>query len=177
MAAAVERDRARATLGFVQHVLHGLELAVRPNRPEIGIDDVIDQRREAVQALLTRAALRSVEIAGEHAGRVDVAERVAIGRGRGERAPTDPAASASAVLDRHGLAEDGLEIPGKQSRRDVAAAACGVWHDHQNPAGGKLLREGRTVSDDGQRRRARGCEETTPADGRNHIRPPPLWSE
>ena len=25
---------------------------------------------------------------------------------------------------------------------------------HQNPAGGKLLREGRTVSDDGQRRRA-----------------------
>src|SRR5262249_17569893 len=131
----------------------------------------------AAQALSGRAARGWAEKAGEEAGRADVAGRVATGRGGGERAPTDPATAASAVLDRHGLAEDGLEIPGKQSRRDVAAAARGVGHDHQNPAGGKLLREGRTASYDGQRRRARGCEETTPAEGRNHIRPPPLWSQ
>src|SRR5262249_41854627 len=57
LAAAVERDRARAALSFVHHVLHGLELAVRPNRPEIGIDHVIDQRRETCQALLARPAI------------------------------------------------------------------------------------------------------------------------
>src|SRR5260370_1770313 len=128
MAAAVERDRTWAALGLVDDVLHGLELAVGPHRPEIGIDDVIDQWREALQVLLARTTLRFIEIAGEHARRVDVADGVAVGLRRGERGPTDPATAGGAILDRHGLADYRFEIPGKQSRRHVAAAASGIGH-------------------------------------------------
>src|SRR5262245_22082682 len=80
--------------------------------------------------------------------------------------------AAGSMLDSHGRAEDGLEIPGKQSRRDVAAAACGIAHDHQDPAGGKLLREARTVSDDGQRRRTCGRAENATSAARIHGRLP-----
>ncbi len=113
VAAAVERDRTGAALGLLDDVLHAFELAVGSHRPKVGIDDVIDQRREALQIFRARAALHSVEIAGEHARRVDVANGVAVGLRRGERAPTDPPAAAGAVLDRHRLAEDGFEIPGE----------------------------------------------------------------
>src|SRR4029077_5474470 len=94
LAAGVERNRTRAALGLVDDVLYGFELAVGSHRPKIGIDDMIDQRREALQVLRVRAALCSVKIDGSTAGRVDVADGVAVGLRRGERAPTDPAAAA-----------------------------------------------------------------------------------
>src|SRR5262249_4782206 len=91
---------------------------------------------------------------------------------RGEEAPAEPATAAGAILDRHGLAENRFEIPRKQSRRDVAPAARGVGHDHQDPARGKLLREARTMSDDGERRRTCGRAEKTTSAARIHRRLP-----
>src|SRR5262249_14305271 len=138
----------------------------------IGIDHVIDQRRETLQALLARPPPRAHNIVREHAGRGYIAQRIHIASRRGASAPPDPAADTRAALARPPLAASPLEPPRSESRRDGAAAACGVWHDHQNPAGGELLRETRTMSKQGQRRHARGGENTAPADGRDHVLPP-----
>ena len=142
-------------LASLDHVLHGLEFAVGLHRPHVVVGDVVDQRREAFEVFLARAARLLVEIAGEYVRHVDVADGVAVGLRLRERAPADPAAAAGAVLDRDRLAEDRLEVARQQPCRDVAAAAGGVGHDHQRGrALGTAAQDGPNPAD-GQRRGAR----------------------
>ena len=137
----------------VDDVLHGLERAVGLHRPDIVVDDVVHDRREALEPLL--AADLRIEIAGIHARHVEIAERVAVRLRGGERAPADPAAATGAVLDRHRLADHRLQILRQQARGDVGAAAGAIRHD-QRQVPLRILRMRDVRAGEQERRRARG---------------------
>ena len=106
-----DTDLLGRLLGSLDHVLDGLEGAVRLDCPNVVVKHVVHQRREAVQVLL--ATDFGIEIAGIHARDIEIAQRVAVGRRRSQRAPAEPAPAAGSVLDRYGLAHGNFEVPGK----------------------------------------------------------------
>ena len=81
-----DRDAVGRLLRGLDHVLDGLERTVGLHRPDVVVDHVIDQRREAVEAFL--AADLRIEIARIHARHVEIAERIAVRPARQRARPS-----------------------------------------------------------------------------------------
>ncbi len=161
-ARAKRRDADRASGAFFAASTTSftrLERRIRFHRPDIVVEHVVHQRREAVERLL--AIILPVEIAGIHRRHVEIADGVAVRLRLRERAPADPAAAARSVLHRYRLAEHGLEILRQHARGDVGAAARAIRHDQRDIAFG-ILRGGR-------QRAGRECERQHGAERDGHV--------
>jgi hypothetical protein len=111
------------------------------------VDDVGDER-EVLEAVAHAALDRD----GDHVGRVDEADRVAVGPRPGELGEAELAARARAVVHHDGLPQRRRHEPRQRARGGVGAAARREGDDHgDGPLGIGGPRLGRDQGSKGER--------------------------
>ena len=135
-----------------EQLTHVLHRQLRRHRQRIGHDADHRDRREILDRIVDQLGVD--DGVGDVRGGRRHAERVAVGRGLGDRIGADGAAGAGAVLDHDGLPEPFAELGGDQPSDHVDRRPRRQRDNHADlPAGPCILGAG--VGDDGKHRQQR----------------------
>lgn len=134
-----EGDLVRLGLRLLDHVLHGVEAAVRMREQDERGDRNARDGDQVFRRIIR--GRRHQRRDGDEVARGDE-DRVAVGRRLHDRIDAERAARAGAVLDHGGLAEHVSELLGDETCCDVGHAARGEWDDDLDGARGPGLSGG-----------------------------------